>query len=690
MGEPEPAAVPAQARRRAEELRRLIEHHNYRYYVLDSPEISDAQYDALVRELVELESRYPALVTPDSPTQRVGGQVRPEFGSVVHRVPMLSLDNAYTVDELRAWEARLRRLLPGEPLQFVCELKIDGLAVSLEYEGGRFVRGATRGDGTTGEDVTPNLRTIRSIPLRLRGDQPVTLHVRGEVYMVRSAFVRLNEERARRGEPLFANPRNAAAGSVRQLDPRVTASRPLDIWCYAIGYLEGMPAPPTHWERLQLLRELGLRVNPHARLCRSLEEVIDYLRHWESRRHELDYETDGVVVKVDSVDQQQRLGATAKSPRWAIAYKYPAEEAVTRVLAIDVNVGRTGALTPVAILEPVQLGGTTVSRAGLHNEDIIRQLDVRVGDWVRVHKAGEIIPEVLEVLKERRTGQEKPFEMPRTCPACGSQAVRESGEAVWRCVNRACKAQLVESLIHFASRDAMDIERLGPALIQQLVERGLVKSPAHLYRLREEQLAELERMGPKSAANVVRAIQASKSRGLARLLYALGIRHVGEGTARALAAHFRSLSRLSEATEEELRQVSDVGEVVARSVREFFREPANRRLVQELEELGVLTQEPMPPSAAAGAGAGTNPFAGKRVVLTGSLARLSRREAQELLRELGAEVSDSVSSKTDLLVVGSDPGSKLDRARQLGVRVVEEEEFYRMLHESGRPVAARS
>ncbi|NLG68102.1 MAG: NAD-dependent DNA ligase LigA [Firmicutes bacterium] len=676
VGEERAAArgVPPAVQERVRALRDQIAYHDYRYYVLDAPVISDAEYDALMRELRELEQRHPQLVTPDSPPQRVGGAPLPEFGSVRHRTPMLSLDNAYSVEELRAWAARVARLLPGEPVSFVTELKIDGLAISLEYEDGRFVRGATRGDGTVGEDVTQNLRTIRSIPLRLRCDGSVSLDVRGEVYMVKSAFARLNEERARRGEPLFANPRNAAAGSVRQLDPSVTAGRPLDIFCYTLAYLEGMELPPTHWERLQLLRELGLRVNPHVRRCESLDEVVDYIEYWSHRRHELDYETDGIVVKVDRIDQQERLGTTAKSPRWAIAYKYPAEQAVTRVLAIDVNVGRTGALTPVAVLEPVRLGGTTVSRAGLHNEDIIRKLDVRVGDWVKVQKAGEIIPEVVEVLKERRSGQEHPFQMPESCPVCGARGGRPEGEAIWRCVNRQCRAQLVEGLIHFASRDAMDIEGLGPALVTQLVERGLVSSPADLYRLDVDRLATLERMGPKSAANVVGAIQASKGRGLARLLYALGIRHVGEGTARDLARHFGSIEAIMQASVEELMKVPDVGEVVARSIREFFDEPANRRLGQELASLGVVTtqaREPRPSAA--------SPFAGKRVVVTGTLSRYSRREVEELLASLGAQVSGSVSAKTDYLVVGESPGSKLDKARALGVTILDEPTFYRML-----------
>ncbi|MEW6047215.1 MAG: NAD-dependent DNA ligase LigA [Bacillota bacterium] len=667
------------AKRRAEELRSLIDYHNYRYYVLDAPEISDAEYDALMRELLELEQKHPELVTPDSPTQRIGGAPLPEFGTVRHRTPMLSLDNAYSIEELKAWEARLRRMLPGEPVCYVAELKIDGLAISLEYEHGRFVRGATRGDGTTGEDVTQNLRTIKSIPLKLRTDRPVTLDVRGEVYMIKSEFEHLNEERAARGEPLFANPRNAAAGSVRQLDPRVTASRPLNIFCYAIGTLEGIEAPPTHWERLQLLRDLGLRVNPHVRRCESLDEVLEYIGHWAERRHQLDYETDGIVVKVDSIDQQQRLGFTAKSPRWAIAYKYPAEQAITRVRGIEINVGRTGALTPVAVLDPVRLGGTTVSRAGLHNEDIIRKLDVRIGDWVKVQKAGEIIPEVVEVIRERRVGDEKPFSMPEACPVCGARVVRPEGEAIWRCINRQCRAQLVEGLIHYASRDAMDIEGVGPALVTQLVEKGLVKSPADLYRLTAPQLAELERMGPKSAQNVVNAIQESKGRGLARLLYALGIRHVGEGTARDLARHFGDIDAVAKASLEELMQVPDVGGVVARSIREFFDEPANLRLVDELRQLGVVTAEGRvasqpPPSS---------PFAGKRVVVTGTLSRYSRREAEELLSSLGAQVSGSVSSKTDFLVVGESPGSKLDKARELGVPVLDEPTFYRMLEEAG-------
>ncbi|WP_324715618.1 NAD-dependent DNA ligase LigA [Carboxydochorda subterranea] len=673
-----PAAVPEEVRRRVDQLRRAIEHHNYRYYVLDAPEISDAEYDALMRELVELEQRYPTLQSPDSPTQRVGGAPLPEFGTVRHRTPMLSLDNVYSLEELRAWDARIRRLLPGESVQYVAELKIDGLAVSLEYEQGRFARGATRGDGVTGEDITQNLRTIKSIPLRLRASAPVRLDVRGEVYMIKSEFARLNEERERRGEPLFANPRNAAAGSVRQLDPRVTASRPLNIFCYQVGTLEGIDVPSTHWERLQLLKELGLRTNPNNRRCDSLDEVIGFIEHWAERRHQLDYETDGIVIKVDRIDQQERLGFTAKSPRWAIAYKYPAERAITRVRAIEVNVGRTGALTPVAVLDPVRLGGTTVSRAGLHNEDIIRKLDVRVGDWVAVQKAGEIIPEVVEVLKERRTGEEVPYTFPETCPVCGARVVRPEGEAVWRCVNRRCRAQLVEGLIHFASRDAMDIEGVGPALVTQLVEKELVRSPADLYRLTETQLAGLERMGPKSARNVVEAIQASKTRGLERLLYALGIRHVGEGTAHDVAEHFGDIHAVARASVEQLMEVPDVGEVVARSIREFFDEPRNQELVAELEQLGVaITQarREAPPAAVA------SPFLGKRVVVTGTLSRYSRREVQQLLQSLGAQVSDSVSKKTDYVIAGESPGSKLDKARELGVQVLDEESFYRMLPE---------
>lgn len=744
---------------RLAELRREINEHNYRYYVLDDPIISDAEYDRLMRELLQLEEAYPDLVTPDSPSQRVGAPPSEAFATVYHRVPLLSLDNVYNIDELRAWDARLHRWLelpPNEPLEFVAELKIDGLAVALTYEEGRFVRGATRGDGERGEDVTANLRTVRAIPLVLRGTAgdtstagdtadggfPFRLEARGEVYLKKEAFIWLNQERVERGEPLFANPRNAAAGSLRQLDPRVTAGRPLAFWCYALGYLEPIPGvdpaavpslPDTHYGRLEMLRDVGFPVNPNIRLCRGVEELVDYLREWEDKRHELDYATDGIVFKVNSITLQERLGATAHAPRWAIAFKFPAEEATTVIRQIVVQVGRTGALTPTAVFDPVEIGGSTVSRASLHNEDYIREKDIRIGDTVLVHKAGEVIPEVIKVVAERRTGAEQPFVMPDHCPVCGSEARREPGEAVARCVGRSCPAQMEEALIHFASRDAMDIQGLGPKLTHQLLEKGLVKSMADLYRLRLENLMTLERMGRKSAQNLLAAIEASKERGMARLLYGLGIRHVGEETARDLARHFRTMDALMEATEDDYRRVSGVGPEVAGSLKAFFHDEANRQLVRVLAELGVkmeataggraaeLAAQPTRQQSlgllvgeAGGDGpdadTGTitamakatteasaqasvfarllpkvsdrQPFAGMQIVVTGTLAGLTREEAEALIEAGGGRPGSSVSRKTNYLVVGEKPGeSKLTKAQELGTSVLSEEEFLRMMEE---------
>ncbi len=688
------ASEREQARARIEELRREIRRHEYLYYVLDAPEISDAAFDALMRELEALEARYPEFITPDSPTQRVGGQPAPEFTQVRHRVPLLSLANAYDEGELRAFDQRVRRWLaeqlPAEEadrvlrvgVEYVAEHKVDGLAIALLYERGVLVRGATRGDGEVGEDVTANLRTIRSLPLRLQGElgEQLTLEARGEVYMSRASFERLNELRAQRGEPLFANPRNAAAGSVRQLDPRVTAERSLDLFVYGIGFVEGATVE-RHSEALELLRRVGLRVNPYFRLCAGIEEAIAYCREWQARRHELPYDIDGIVLKVDRLAYQELLGATAKSPRWAIAYKFPAEQAATVVRDIVVNVGRTGAITPMAILEPVRLAGTTVSRASLHNEDYIRQKDIRIGDTVLVQKAGEIIPEVVAVLTDRRTGAERVWSMPTTCPVCGSPVVRPPGEAVARCSGPNCVGRLVEGIVHFASRDAMDIEGLGPAVASQLVENGLVRSLADLYGLTVEQLQGLERMGPKSAENLIRAIEASKKRPLARLLFGLGIRHVGEGVARDLAEHFGSLDRLKTATVEELTAVRGLGEKIARSVVAYFADPQVQEMLERLRRAGVNLEQPR--LAAEGQGS----LAGKRFVLTGTLSSMSRREAEEAIRARGGLVASSVSRQTDYVVAGADPGSKLDRARELGVSVLDEAAFLQLLAEGGLPVA---
>ncbi|MGE5586211.1 MAG: NAD-dependent DNA ligase LigA [Bacillota bacterium] len=664
---------------RIRKLREEIEFHNYRYYVLDDPIVSDAEYDALMRELVDLEAEHPELVTPDSPTQRVGAAPAEAFASVVHRSPMMSLANVYSVEELRAFDARVRKALNGEPVEYVAELKIDGLAVSLVYEDGRFVRGATRGDGTTGEDVTHNLRTIRSIPMRLRLGPPVSIDVRGEVYMIRREFHKLNEERRAAGEPLFANPRNAAAGSLRQLDPKVTAARPLDIFVYGIGYMSGAggAAPETHLEALGLLKEAGFRTNPSTRLCRTIDEVVDYCAHWGERRDTLDYEIDGVVVKVNSLAQQERLGATARSPRWAVAYKFPARQATTKVRDIIVQVGRTGTLTPVAVLDPVELAGSTVSRATLHNEDIIRAKDIRIGDTVVVEKGGDVIPEVVKMVTERRTGAEREFRMPAKCPECGADVVRLEGEAASRCVGgMACPAQVREGILHFASRDAMDIEGMGPSLVAQLLDAGLVKTAADIYDLKLDDIARLERMGKKSAENLLSAIERSKSHPLHRLVFALGIRHVGERSARDLAEHFGTMDRLAAATYDELTRVPDVGPKVAESVLAFFREPRNREILRRLGDAGVNMRETekVTPSS-------ESPLAGKTVVLTGTLERFTRKEAEEAVLARGGKVSSSVSRKTDYVVVGKDPGSKYDKARELGVTILDEHEFARLLGE---------
>ncbi|MGQ9497095.1 MAG: NAD-dependent DNA ligase LigA [Desulfotomaculales bacterium] len=665
------------AKKRVEELRRQIEHHNYLYYVLDAPVISDAEFDALVRELEALERQFPELITPESPTQRVGGRPREGFATLAHLTPMLSLANAFDEDEVRDFDRRVRSALPGEPVGYVVEMKIDGLAVSLVYEDGLFRRGATRGDSEVGEDITANLKTIRSIPLRLLQPAPPVLEVRGEVFMPKEAFARLNEARDAAGEPPFANPRNAAAGSVRQLDPRVTAGRKLDIFIYGVGFAEGAPVR-THSEALAWLRTLGFKVNDHWRLCENIEQVLEVCRYWQEKRFDLPYAVDGLVVKVDAFTQQERLGATMKNPRWAVAYKFPPEEAVTVIEDIMVRVGRTGVLTPTAVFAPVRLAGTTVTRATLHNEDIIRERDIRVGDHVVVYKAGEIIPEVLRSLPEKRTGKELPFKMPAHCPACGARVIRLPGEVAVRCPNIACPARLRESLLHYGSRNAMDIDGLGPAIVDQLLDRGLVRDVAGLYHLRVEDLVPLARMGRKSSQNLIEAIARSKERGLERLIFALGIRHVGERAAKLLAARFGSLDRLAEATEEELTAIPDVGPKIAASITDFFATPENRRVIERLVAAGVNTR--------AAVAVGPQTLAGKTFVLTGALERLTRDEAQEIIESLGGRVTSGVSRRTDYVVVGANPGSKYDKAMELvrsgthpGLKILNEDEFMRLV-----------
>lgn len=656
-------------RERIEQLRENIRHHDYQYYVLDNPEVSDAEYDALMRELIRLESKYPGLVTPDSPTQRVGGQPLDVFGQVIHRVPALSLGNAFGPDELRDFDRRVRGLVPDEPVEYVAEPKIDGLSVILTYRGGILVQGATRGDGEVGEDVTENIRTIRSIPLRLKetdGTLPGEMVVRGEVFMPIASFERLNREREERGEPLFANPRNAAAGSLRQLDPKVTASRKLDSFIYTLAHAEGLPAK-THWDALKAMEVLGFKV-PERRLCKTIEEVIAAVEEWQNRRGTLPYEIDGLVIKVNSLGQQARIGSTAKSPRWAVAYKFPASQEITRILDIIVQVGRTGAVTPTAVLEPVRVAGSTVSRATLHNEDMIRQKDVRIGDWVVIQKAGDVIPEVVRVLTERRTGEERHFELPRVCPACGAEVVRLESEAVARCTGAACPAQLKESIIHFASRDAMNIEGLGPSVISLLLEADLIGDAADLYSLKEEDLLRLPRIGKKSASNLLESIARTRVTPLDRLIYALGIRHVGERAATLLADHFGNLERLTAATRDELTAVPEIGGKIAESVLAFFRQDQARNLIEKFRQAGVkLSQGPavLPEGL----------LSGKTFVLTGSLASMGRSEAGKIIESLGGQASDSVTKKTDYVVVGDKPGSKYDKALKLGIKILNEEEF---------------
>jgi DNA ligase (NAD+) len=659
----------ADAQQRLTELRELIHRHDYLYYVEARPELSDAEYDALMRELTSLETDFPELVTPDSPTQRVAGAPVDLFRPVEHRVAMLSLDNATTAEQLREFEARLARLLPGTRITYVCEPKIDGLSIALLYERGRFVRGATRGDGRVGEDVTANLRTIRSIPVALRGRlaQAPELEVRGEVYMPRAHFARLNRTLEDAGESVFANPRNAAAGAVRQKDPRITAQRPLDIFVYHLS-LGGELGIASHAEGIEALREAGFRTNPRTERADSINAVLDYCARLEAERDSLGYDADGAVVKVDSLEHQRRLGSTAHHPRWAIAFKFAARQATTTVETIEVGVGKTGILTPVAQLTPVELAGVTIRNVSLHNEDEIRRKDVRVGDTVLIERAGDVIPYVVQVVVSKRPPGVEPFRFPETCPACGGVAFRPDGEAYWRCMNTACPAQLKERLRHFASRRAMDIEGLGEAAVDQLVDTGLVKDFADLYRLAVEQVAVLERFADKSARNLVEAIAASRTRGLARLLNALGIRMVGERVAQLLAYRFGSLERLAEASTEELGEVHGIGGEIARSVGTFFADPTNRRLIERLSAAGVVTQE-------AGTANGPKPLAGQSFVLTGTLSTLTRDQAKDLILRLGGRVTGSVSKKTRFVVAGEEPGSKVDDARRLGVTVLDEAAF---------------
>ncbi|MFQ5829564.1 MAG: NAD-dependent DNA ligase LigA [Candidatus Methylomirabilia bacterium] len=663
----------ALAARRIETLRELIHHHDRLYYVENRPEISDAEYDRLWSELRELEAQHPDLITSDSPTQRVAGEPVEAFTSVDHKAAMLSLDNAMDEVGVREFEARIKRMLRGEEFEYVCEPKVDGLGVALLYERGRLVRGATRGDGRRGEEITQNLRTVRSIPVILRGAlaKLASLEVRGEVFMPRREFERLNAQLEDSGESTFANPRNAAAGSVRQKDPAITARRPLDIFCYHVSYAE--PAQfSTHWEMLQALREGGFKVNARSRHCPAIGAVLDYCRDLEAERDALGYDADGAVVKVNALEQQRRLGATTHHPRWAIAYKFAARQATTRVREININVGKTGALTPTALLEPVEVAGVTVSRASLHNEDEVRGKDIRVGDTVLIERAGDVIPYVIQVILSKRPPEARRFQFPTHCPVCGGEAYRPQGEAIWRCTNAACAAQLKERLLHFGSRRAMDIEHLGEAVVNQLVDLKLVRGFADLYRLRVKDLTELERLAEKSAWNLVDAIQASKARGLARVLFALGIRMVGERAAQLLAARFGRIDSLIEAGEASIGEIYGIGPKIAQSVVKFFSEPRNLKTIERLEEAGVSVEE-------ATAREGKGALAGKSFVLTGSLTSMTRDEARDLVLRAGGRVTGSVSKKTDYVVVGADPGSKAQEAKRLGVSILDEPEFLKLV-----------
>jgi len=659
------------ARLRLEELRREINEHDYHYYVLDQPLVSDARYDRLMQELIRLEQAYPTLKAPDSPSQRVGGAPREGFTTIRHHEPMLSLANAFDISELRDFDRRVRGALPDETIEYVVELKIDGLAVSLYYEGGVLVHGATRGDGELGEEITANLRTIRSIPLRLR-DKVAELEARGEAYMAKEAFSQLNSAREETGEPPFANPRNAAAGSLRQLNPVVTASRCLAVFFYGIGRHRGIDLP-SHWVGLTRLTELGLRVNPHHYLCLSIDEVIDKCRRWQEERFSLPYAIDGLVVKVNSLHQQQRLGSTMKSPRWAVAFKFPAEEARTVVKRVFWRVGRTGVLTPTAELEPVHLAGSTVSRATLHNIDIIRSKDIRVGDTVVVHKAGDVIPEVVEVVGEQRTGGEELVAVPRDCPECALPVTRADDEVAYRCTNASCPALLREGLIHFVSRGAMDVAGLGPAVLSLLLKEGLLRDIADLYHLAPDDLAQLHRLGPKSAANIVRAIADTRDNALYRLIYGLGIRHVGERSARILAERFGSLKNIAAASFDELVEIPEVGPKIAASIISFFDNPNNLMLIDKLQAAGVNTGSKELPRDK------PLPLAGKTFVLTGTLTELTRQEAKEKIEDLGGRVASSVGKKTSYVIAGENPGSKYQKALLQGTAILNEEEFLALL-----------
>ncbi len=663
-------------------LRAEISRHNYLYYVLDSPEISDAAYDALMRELKQLEAAYPQFVTPDSPTQRVGAAPVEAFGVVEHPLPLLSLGNAFSQEELLAWYSRISKIVGGQQFNFACEHKIDGLAVALTYVNGQLAVGATRGDGFRGEDITQNLRTIRSIPLSVSEEAPSRFEVRGEVFLPKAGFNKLNRERAEEGLPLFANPRNAAAGSVRQLDPRITAKRPLDIYVYMLGYAEGKATPPTHWETLEYLGSLGFKVSPNNRLLDTIIEVEDFYNTWLERRESLPYEADGIVVKINQLDLQLKLGNVGHEPRWAIAYKFPPIQGTTVLKEIKISVGRTGTLNPYAVLEPVSVGGVTIKQAALHNEDDIRRKDIREGDTVIIQRAGEVIPQIIGAVVSKRTGKEKQFSLLEklcardkkcpACPVCGSEIVKPEAEVMYYCPNAACPAQVQQRLEHFASRGAMDIRGIGEQMSVLLIEKGLVRDFSDLYYLTKEQLARLERIGDKSANNIITAIENSKKRPLGRLIYALGIRHVGGETAEILTKEFFSLEALANASKEQLSSVPTIGPKIADSVTAFFKNEENIRIIKRLKDADVLPEEEV-------AKLEEQPLLGQEFVITGRLNRFTRQEAEAWIKALGGTAKSDVTSKTTYLVAGAEPGSKLGRAQALGIKQLTEDEFRRLL-----------
>lgn len=658
-----------------ESLRDSIRYHNHQYYVMDNPTITDAEYDLLIRELIELEEKYPEFYAPDSPTQRVGGAPIQGFNTVLHTSPMLSLSNAFSSGELMDFDRRVRNVV-GDNIEYVVEFKIDGLSVALEYENGRFVRGATRGDGQVGENITENLKTIRSIPLRL--NKSYTTEVRGEVFMPKEHFKRLNQEREMDGQATFANPRNAAAGSLRQLDPRITASRHLDIFLFNLEYISGKNMD-SHMQTMDTMQELGLKISPFLYKTSSMEEIIELCQQWGDKRHDLPFDIDGLVVKVNSMDYRRQLGNTSKSPRWAIAYKFPAQQEETRIKDIEVQVGRTGVLTPTAVLDPVRIAGSTVARASLHNEDYIEDKDIRIGDFVIIQKAGDIIPEVVRVQKGKRTGDEKEFIMPKFCPVCGGHAIRLEGEAAVRCTGNACPAQLRRLIIHFVSRNAMDIMGLGPAIVDQLLTKDLIGDSGDLYYLKYDQLIDLERMGDKSVNNLLKAIEESKGRELERLIFGFGIRLVGARAAHLIAEKFKHLDRIIEAREEDFLEIDEIGDKIAQSLTAFFDEEQNLKLVEKLRRAGVNFSQKSNTSIFGG-DAPDHQWDGKTFVLTGTLEGYTRNEAKKLIEERGGRVTGSVSKKTDYVLAGESPGSKLDKARELGVSIIDEEEFISKLY----------